>query len=67
MSREDWLCLGLIILGILLFLYGANYYDNFVGWTGVFLFVGGVLALIALSVYNALVKRKPAAAEAQNP
>ena len=66
MSREDWACVGLMIFGILLFLYGANYYSNFVGWTGVFLFVGGFLALIALYIYNTLTRSKPAV-EAQNP
>jgi len=60
MPREDWICIGFMILGALLFLYGANFYDNFVGWTGVFLFAAGFFALIALAVYNALM-RKPEA------
>jgi hypothetical protein len=59
LSREDLACIGLIILGILLFLYGANYYNSLVGWTGVFLMIGGVIALGALAIYNNLVKRKP--------
>lgn len=58
MSRADWACLGLIILGVILFLYGANFYDNFVGWTGVFMFVGGILAWIVLYVYGEVMKRK---------
>ena len=57
-SREDWACVVLIILGIILFLVGANYYNSIVGWLGVFLFVGGILALIVLYVYNALTKQK---------
>jgi membrane-bound ClpP family serine protease len=63
-SREDWACVGLILLGILLFLVGANYYDSVVGWLGVFLFIGGILILIVLYVYKALAKysvQKPAA------
>jgi membrane-bound ClpP family serine protease len=63
-SREDWVCVGLIILGILLFLVGANYYDSVVGWLGAFLFIGGILILIVLYVYKALAKhsvQKPAA------
>jgi FtsH-binding integral membrane protein len=56
LSREDWACIGLIIFGIILFLIGANYYNPIVGWTGVFLFLGGILALIALYVYNILSK-----------
>lgn len=58
MSWADWACLGLIILGVILFLYGANFYDNFVGWTGVFMFVGGILAWIVLYVYGEVMKRK---------
>jgi len=41
-----------LILGIILFLYGANYYDNFVGWAGVYLFVGGILAYVLLKVFS---------------
>ncbi len=58
MSREDWACIFLIILGIILFLIGANYYNAIVGWLGVFLFLSGILALIALYVYNLLSKPK---------
>ena len=58
MSREDWACIGLIIFGIVLFLIGANYYNAVVGWLGVFLFLGGILALIALYAYNLLNKPK---------
>ena len=54
MSREDWACVLLMILGIFLFLYGANFYNNIVGWSGVFLFAGGFFGLIALAVYNSL-------------
>jgi membrane-bound ClpP family serine protease len=57
-SRTDWACLGLILLGIILFLIGANYWNAFAGWFGVFLFVGGVLAWIARYVYGLLVKRQ---------
>jgi drug/metabolite transporter (DMT)-like permease len=57
-SRQDWACAGLIVLGIILFLYGSKYYDNLVGWLGVFLVVGGLLALILLYVYNALSRLK---------
>ena len=58
LSRGDWVCIGLIILGIILFLIGANYYNPVVGWLGVFLLLGGILALIALYVYNLLSKPK---------
>jgi membrane-bound ClpP family serine protease len=65
-SWEDWTCVGLIILGILLFLVGANYYDSAVGWLGVFLFVGGILILIVLYVYKALAKHSVQKLAAQN-
>jgi membrane-bound ClpP family serine protease len=58
MSREDWACIGLMVLGILMFLVGANYYNNFVGWLGVFLFAGGALTLVLLYVYSSLSKSK---------
>jgi drug/metabolite transporter (DMT)-like permease len=57
LSREDWICIALMIIGIFLFLYGANYYNNGAGWSGVLLFAIGLFGLIALAVYNALTKR----------
>ncbi len=45
----DWkgpACLLVVIVGIVLFLYGANSYNNLVGWAGVYLFVGGIVAYI---------------------
>lgn len=47
----------IVIVGVVLFLYGANYYDAGVGWAGVGLFVGGVLSYVLLKVYEYLVKR----------
>ena len=50
-------CLSVIILGVVLFLYGANFYDSNVGWVGVYLLSGGVLAFLVLYVYGELSKR----------
>ena len=50
----DWkglACFLVVILGIVLFLYGANYYNNVVGWSGVYLFVGGIVAYVLLKVF----------------
>jgi membrane-bound ClpP family serine protease len=58
MSQEDWACIGLIIIGIILILIGANYYNEVFGWLGVFLFLVGILAIIALYVYNSLKKEE---------
>lgn len=67
MSREDWACLVLILLGIVFFLVGANIYNSLIGWFGVFLFVGGFLALIGLYIYNSVVKRKVTKAPSAGP
>jgi hypothetical protein len=56
MPWEGPVCFLVVILGIVLFLYGANYYDAGVGWTGVGLFVGGLLLYAALKVYERLQK-----------
>jgi hypothetical protein len=50
----DWkglACLLVVILGVVLFLYGANFYNNFVGWAGVYLFVGGILAYVFVRIF----------------
>ncbi len=62
MSKEDWVCVVLMILGIVLFLVGANVWNAVVGWAGVFLFLVGLVALIVFYVYNKL-----ASSPVQNP
>jgi hypothetical protein len=57
MTRIDWLCLGIVALGFLLFLYGANYYNATVGWIGAFLFIAGAASFIAFAIYHELTKR----------
>ena len=57
MSWADWACLGILIFGIALFLYGANYYEDFVGWIGVFLIFGGIIAFLFLYIYGELTKK----------
>jgi membrane-bound ClpP family serine protease len=63
MSWTDWACLGIIVLGVVLFLYGANYYDATVGWAGVYLFIIGILAFLFLYIYGELTKK----VKVQNP
>ncbi|HVP15804.1 MAG TPA: hypothetical protein VMT42_00340 [candidate division Zixibacteria bacterium] len=52
-----------VILGVILFLYGANYYNNFVGWAGVYLFFGGIAAYVLLRIFwhqsKSVVDQKP--------
>jgi hypothetical protein len=64
MEWKGLACLLVVILGVILFLYGANselyginYYDNVVGWTGVYLFVGGILAYVFLRILSYETKR----------
>jgi FtsH-binding integral membrane protein len=57
MSRTNWACVGIILLSIILFLYGANYYNAVVGWAGVFLFIGGIMAFLILYIYRELTKK----------
>ena len=63
MSWTDWACLGLVVLGFVLFLYGANAYNAVIGWIGVYLFFGAILTFVVLYIYRELTKKT----EAQNP
>lgn len=54
MSWKDLVCLGVIILGVVLFLYGANNFDALIGWAGVYLIVFGFVARIVLMIWGYL-------------
>ena len=58
MSWTDWTLLGVFILGFLLFLYGANYYNTVVGYTGVYLFVVSIAAYFIIYAYKEMTKKK---------
>ena len=58
MSRAYWACVGLMVVGFVLFLYGANYYDTAVGWAGEFVFVFGIVAALVVYIYNELKKTR---------
>lgn len=66
MSWHDWALAGLVVFGAVLFLYGSKYYDNIVGWMGVFLAVCGFLVLILLYLYRALRQRKDQKASSES-
>ena len=51
------LCLLVVVVGFVLFLYGANYYDATVGWTGVGLFVGGIVLYVVLKLLESKQKK----------
>lgn len=56
MSWTDVVGFCLVLAGVVLFLYGANYYDAVVGWAGIFLMAGGIVAAFLLRIV--LAKRK---------
>jgi len=63
MSWTDWTLLCLFIVGFLLFLVGANTYNLVVGYSGIYLFIGSIIAYLVIYIYKEITKKKPA----QNP
>jgi hypothetical protein len=63
MSWKDVVCLLVALLGVILFLYGANYYDALIGWAGIFLIAISFLAWLVLKLY-ALLRKKDGKLEA---
>jgi hypothetical protein len=60
MSWTDWACLGVFVVGFLLFLYGANTYNGAIGYTGIYLFAGSIIAYLIIYVYKELTKKPTA-------
>lgn len=58
MSWTDVVAFCLVLVGVVLFLYGANYYDAVVGWAGIFLMAGGVVAAPLLRIVLGKRKRR---------
>ncbi len=64
MSSLKWFILIVAVVGVILFLYGANYgtsveyYDPVVGWIGVALVAASIVGFLALYVYDELTKKK---------
>jgi len=57
MRWKDIVCVCVVIVGVILFLYGSNIYNAIVGWGGIYLMIGGFFAEIILRIYEA-VRRK---------
>lgn len=57
MPWKEIVCICVIVIGVILFLYGANLYNAAVGWTGFFLIIGGFFAEIAFKVYERVRKK----------
>ena len=60
MSWIDWTLLVLFIVGFLLILVGANVYNSIVGFSGVFVFLGSIIAYVVIYVYKEIAKRQNA-------
>ena len=60
MSWTDWTCLGVFILGFLLFLYGSNTYNAIIGYSGLYLFIGAIVAYLIIYIYKELSKKSSA-------
>ncbi len=63
MSWTDWTLVCLFIVGFLLFLVGANTYNAVIGYSGIYLFIGSIIAYLVIYIYKEITKKKPA----QNP
>jgi len=59
MTWTDWACLGIFILGFLLFLIGANIYNAIIGYSGIYLFIGAIAAYLMIYAYKELTKKTP--------
>jgi membrane-bound ClpP family serine protease len=58
MSWKDIVCVLLVILGIVLFLYGSNAYDAVSGYAGIGLFIFGIVLYAVLQSIEAVSKNK---------
>ena len=56
MLWKDLVCLCLIVIGIVSFLHGSNYYNVLTGWAGVYLILAGFFAEIVLKIWESLRK-----------
>ncbi|MCJ7713054.1 hypothetical protein MUO66_01150 [Candidatus Bathyarchaeota archaeon] len=54
MSSKKLIFLCIFLVGIILFLYGASFYNAVVGWLGVYFLLGGLLVILILYVYDGL-------------
>jgi membrane-bound ClpP family serine protease len=57
MQWINWACLVLIVTGILLLVIGANVYNPIIGYTGVTLGAGGIVAYLVWRIYSELTKK----------
>ncbi len=58
MSWRSILPMFVMLLGAVLFLYGANYFDTTTGWAGVLLMAGGFIVEIAAKLLKVARKKE---------
>lgn len=58
MSWINWAFVTVVIFGVILFLYGSNYYDVVVGSAGVFLLAIGVVGILVLYIFKQITKKE---------
>jgi hypothetical protein len=58
MWQTDLVFLLLVIVGVFLFLYGANYYSITVGWTGIGFLAAAFFGFIIVKDYEVSTKKK---------
>jgi membrane-bound ClpP family serine protease len=52
------ICVVLVVVGTILFLYGANVYDAVFGWAGIGLFIAGLVISFTFNLSIYLEKKK---------
>jgi hypothetical protein len=55
---KEVLCFLLVVVGAVVFLYGANYYSAAIGWTGLGVFISGFVVFLILKTYEILTRKK---------
>ncbi|MGA2680275.1 MAG: hypothetical protein ABSF44_00565 [Candidatus Bathyarchaeia archaeon] len=59
MSWTDYACLGVFIFGFLLFILGANIYNAVIGYAGLYLSIGAIIAYLVIYIYKEFTKQPP--------
>ncbi len=58
MLLVNLICAVLVVVGAILFLYGANVYSDVFGWAGIALFIVGIVISIVFNLSIYLEKKK---------
>jgi len=58
MSWKGFAIILIVVIGAVLFLYGANYYDSLIGWAGFLIMFVGFFVGIILELYKRVGKKR---------